>query len=110
MSTLPRPTGKELIRALERAGFVVERTRGSQPSSLPGLELWVLGCFGISCPIAPSSPGNSKTCFESGLIAEGYGESGGARTRDHRIKSAMLYQLSYRLVYQQLPPLAASLA
>ena len=25
------------------------------------------------------------------------GESGGARTRDHRIKSAMLYQLSYRL-------------
>ncbi|MFN0102972.1 MAG: type II toxin-antitoxin system HicA family toxin [Bryobacteraceae bacterium] len=29
MSTLPRPTGKELIRALERAGFVVERTRGS---------------------------------------------------------------------------------
>jgi predicted RNA binding protein YcfA (HicA-like mRNA interferase family) len=29
MSTLPRPTGKELVRALERAGFVVERTRGS---------------------------------------------------------------------------------
>jgi hypothetical protein len=26
------------------------------------------------------------------------GEPGGARTRDHRIKSAMLYQLSYRLV------------
>ena len=26
-----------------------------------------------------------------------YGEPGGARTRDHRIKSAMLYQLSYRL-------------
>ena len=25
------------------------------------------------------------------------GEPGGARTRDHRIKSAMLYQLSYRL-------------
>ncbi len=24
------------------------------------------------------------------------GEPGGARTRDHRIKSAMLYQLSYR--------------
>ena len=24
------------------------------------------------------------------------GESGGTRTRDHRIKSAMLYQLSYR--------------
>lgn len=29
MSTLPRPTGKELIRALERAGFVLERVRGS---------------------------------------------------------------------------------
>jgi predicted RNA binding protein YcfA (HicA-like mRNA interferase family) len=29
MSTLPRPTGKELVRALERAGFVVERIRGS---------------------------------------------------------------------------------
>jgi len=29
MSTLPRPTGKELVRALERAGFVVERMRGS---------------------------------------------------------------------------------
>ncbi len=30
-------------------------------------------------------------CFENS------GEPGGARTRDHRIKSAMLYQLSYRL-------------
>ncbi|MBL8177305.1 MAG: type II toxin-antitoxin system HicA family toxin [Bryobacterales bacterium] len=29
MSTLPRPTGKELVRALERAGFNTERTRGS---------------------------------------------------------------------------------
>ena len=25
-----------------------------------------------------------------------FGEPGGTRTRDHRIKSAMLYQLSYR--------------
>ena len=25
-----------------------------------------------------------------------HGEPGGSRTRDHRIKSAMLYQLSYR--------------
>ena len=30
-------------------------------------------------------------------ILEKFGEPGGARTRDHRIKSAMLYQLSYRL-------------
>ncbi len=30
------------------------------------------------------------------LIDSKYGEPGGARTRDHRIKSAMLYQLSYR--------------
>jgi len=29
MTRLPRLKGKELIRALERAGFVVERTRGS---------------------------------------------------------------------------------
>ena len=29
MSTLPRPTGKELVRALERAGFTAERIRGS---------------------------------------------------------------------------------
>jgi len=29
MSTLPRPTGKELVHALERAGFIAERTRGS---------------------------------------------------------------------------------
>lgn len=29
MSTLPRPTGKELVKALERAGFVVERVKGS---------------------------------------------------------------------------------
>ncbi len=29
MSTLPRPTGKELVKALERAGFLIERIRGS---------------------------------------------------------------------------------
>lgn len=29
MSTLPRPTGKELVRALERVGFVAEHVRGS---------------------------------------------------------------------------------
>ena len=29
MSTLPRPTGKELIRALERAGFASVRIKGS---------------------------------------------------------------------------------
>jgi len=29
MSTLPRPTGKELVRALERAGFTAQRARGS---------------------------------------------------------------------------------
>ncbi len=30
------------------------------------------------------------------ILKELNGEPGGARTRDHRIKSAMLYQLSYR--------------
>lgn len=29
MTRLPRPKGKEVVRALERAGFSVERTRGS---------------------------------------------------------------------------------
>ncbi len=29
MTRLPRLKGKELVRALERAGFAVERTRGS---------------------------------------------------------------------------------
>ena len=29
MSTLPRPTEKELAEALEGIGFVAERTRGS---------------------------------------------------------------------------------
>ena len=32
---------------------------------------------------------------------ENNGEPGGARTRDHRIKSAMLYQLSYRLALEK---------
>jgi predicted RNA binding protein YcfA (HicA-like mRNA interferase family) len=29
MSSLPRPTGKELVQALERLGFSVVRVRGS---------------------------------------------------------------------------------
>jgi predicted RNA binding protein YcfA (HicA-like mRNA interferase family) len=29
MTRLPRIKGKELIRALERAGFLIDRTRGS---------------------------------------------------------------------------------
>ena len=29
MSTLPRPTGKELVQALGRAGFITVRVRGS---------------------------------------------------------------------------------
>ena len=29
MTRLPRPKGKDLVRALERLGFVVLRTRGS---------------------------------------------------------------------------------
>jgi predicted RNA binding protein YcfA (HicA-like mRNA interferase family) len=29
MTRLPRAKGKEVVRALERAGFAVERTRGS---------------------------------------------------------------------------------
>jgi hypothetical protein len=33
---------------------------------------------------------------EYSQVIEKFGEPGGARTRDHRIKSAMLYQLSYR--------------
>ncbi len=29
MTRLPRIKGKEMVRALERAGFIVDRTRGS---------------------------------------------------------------------------------
>ena len=29
MSTLPRPAGKELVKALERAGFIAEGVQGS---------------------------------------------------------------------------------
>src|SRR5512141_2329326 len=36
----------------------------------------------------------NSACHNVGL--ESFGEPGGTRTRDHRIKSAMLYQLSYR--------------
>ena len=46
---------------------------------------------------------SGKVCGEVQAIVDN-GESGGARTRDHRIKSAMLYQLSYRLVRQQRSP------
>ena len=41
--------------------------------------------------------GNQQSQIEWVYLVENNGESGGARTRDHRIKSAMLYQLSYRL-------------
>jgi hypothetical protein len=43
MSRLPRPTGKERVRALERAGFVVERIRGSTPEQLCDLPKIVGG-------------------------------------------------------------------
>ena len=44
MSTLPRPTGKELVRALERAGFVAERVRGSH---------YFIWASGRSCNVVP---------------------------------------------------------
>jgi hypothetical protein len=37
-------------------------------------------------------------------MVENNGEPGGTRTRDHRIKSAMLYQLSYRPVGTRYTP------
>ena len=44
---------------------------------------------GIPKPRCKSNWANQLSLLESG-------EPGGTRTRDHRIKSAMLYQLSYR--------------
>jgi hypothetical protein len=38
------------------------------------------------------------TSLRGGKRKKKNGEPGGTRTRDHRIKSAMLYQLSYRPV------------
>gem|GEM_PF-1355502 len=51
----------------------------------------------------PSRQGRRPSNAWSRIANWGYddktnGEPGGARTRDHRIKSAMLYQLSYRLL------------
>jgi hypothetical protein len=46
--------------------------------------------------------------LNSGKRKRKNGEPGGTRTRDHRIKSAMLYQLSYRPVLR-LRPLASFL-
>ena len=55
MTRLPRIKGKELIRALERAGFAIDRTRGSHVflKHMEGLllspfirvKLWAPGCF-----------------------------------------------------------------
>ena len=48
----------------------------------------------------------TKSHHEEVLVFSDYfGEPGGARTRDHRIKSAMLYQLSYRLLEDVLDKL-----
>jgi hypothetical protein len=43
------------------------------------------------------SQANNSIAMQPNLLNPN-GEPGGARTRDHRIKSAMLYQLSYRLL------------
>jgi hypothetical protein len=45
-----------------------------------------------SDPPIQRGKGVSNSLQDRGFV----GEPGGARTRDHRIKSAMLYQLSYR--------------
>ena len=42
--------------------------------------------------------GDRQECYNMHILLKINGEPGGARTRDHRIKSAMLYQLSYRLL------------
>ena len=44
-----------------------------------------------------AAPGMVLCIFRLLILMKLNGEPGGARTRDHRIKSAMLYQLSYRL-------------
>jgi hypothetical protein len=43
--------------------------------------------------ISDTKMGRPRT---DGIYGVYFGEPGGARTRDHRIKSAMLYHLSYR--------------
>jgi integrase len=50
-----------------------------------------------SALVPVESPGIPVSTVISLQTIENNGEPGGARTRDHRIKSAMLYQLSYRL-------------
>jgi hypothetical protein len=65
--------------------------------------------------LAGEVPGNSS-CYrwQAAIYLTGnpghHGEPGGTRTRDHRIKSAMLYQLSYRpaKVHQEFSPSISS--
>ncbi len=45
---------------------------------------------------ASFSTSSYKTKKAQMILKDLFGEPGGNRTRDHRIKSAMLYQLSYR--------------
>ena len=38
MTRLPRAKGREIVRALQRVGFDVDRTRGSHVSQTPGRQ------------------------------------------------------------------------
>ena len=50
-----------------------------------------------ACATKKDAKSDQKQHRDTIYPIENNGEPGGARTRDHRIKSAMLYQLSYRL-------------
>ena len=75
MTRLPRITGRELVRALESAGFLVDRTRGSHHflkhpdgratavPSIPANPL-ALACCEPSCATWSYLSTNWRTCFK----------------------------------------------
>src|SRR6476660_3776701 len=62
----------------------------------PPAKTYGMGGAGAAAKaLAENSVGAWNCCCEPALTMES-GESGGTRTRNHRLKRAMLYQLSYR--------------
>jgi predicted RNA binding protein YcfA (HicA-like mRNA interferase family) len=75
MTRLPRITGRELARALESAGFIVDRTRGShhflkhpdgRATAIPvhSGETLALACCEPSCATWSYLSTNWRTCFK----------------------------------------------
>jgi hypothetical protein len=89
------------------AGLADKVHRGQEGRVLKGLQPGGGASAVPMCPSRSGSAGQVRRPAVCGAVVRrkpsrltkalwNLGEPGGARTRDHRIKSAMLYQLSYR--------------